>query len=464
MLYNTEKIGHAYKSKPNLNRENQIFLLMITDGEKWHYLAVKKLSALLKGKTSKHDGDFYCLNCLHSYRTENKLKKHYNVCQNHDYCYVEMPKEDNKILKYNHGEKSTKVPFIIYADMESLLEKMSTCHNNPKKSSTTKTNKHTLSGYSLFTHCSFDATKSKLDCYRGKPYLERLCKVLKEHAKKVINYEKKEMIPLTYKENKSYKKQKVCCICEKGFSTDDGNKKYHKAGDHCHYTGKYRGAAHKICNLRYKTAKGIPVVFHNGSAYDYHFIIKELAKESKGQFKCLGENTELLIPFSVQIEKILDNGKAIKYKIKFIDSFRFMSSSLSNLVDNLSEGLHNDKYTDCKSYRDYMSIKDDQLIFSCFHCKKNLKKDFNKELIKRFANIYEFCNRYINIFVLLLRKGVDPYEYMDSWERFHEALLRKTKDFYSSLNMENITSIDYRHAKRVFKNFNNKNIGDYHDF
>ena len=123
MLYNTEKIGHAYKSKPNLNRENQIFLLMITDGEKWHYLAVKKLSALLKGKTSKHDGDFYCLNCLHSYRTENKLKKHYNVCQNHDYCYVEMPKEDNKILKYNHGEKSTKVPFIIYADMESLLEK-----------------------------------------------------------------------------------------------------------------------------------------------------------------------------------------------------------------------------------------------------------------------------------------------------------------------------------------------------
>ena len=122
-----------------------------------------------------HDGDFYCLNCLHSYRAENKLKKHYNVCKNHDYCYVEMPKEDNKILKYNHGEKSTKVTFIIYADMESLLEKMSTCYNNRKKSSTTKINKHTPSGYSLFTHCSFDATKNKLDCYRGKHYLERFC-------------------------------------------------------------------------------------------------------------------------------------------------------------------------------------------------------------------------------------------------------------------------------------------------
>ena len=84
------------------------------------------------------------------------------------YCYVKMPKEDKKILKYNHGEKSIKVPFTIYADLVSLLEKMKTCHNNPQKSSTTKINKHTPSGYSLFTHCSFDTTKNKLDYYRGK--------------------------------------------------------------------------------------------------------------------------------------------------------------------------------------------------------------------------------------------------------------------------------------------------------
>ena len=97
----------------------------------------KKLSALFKGITSKHDGNIYCLNCFHSYKTEKKFKKYYNVCKNHD-CYVEMSNEDNKILKCNHGEKSMKVPFIIYADLESLLEKMSTCHNNPKNSSTTK--------------------------------------------------------------------------------------------------------------------------------------------------------------------------------------------------------------------------------------------------------------------------------------------------------------------------------------
>ena len=102
---------------------------------------------MLRGITSKHKGDFYWLNRFHSFGTENKLKKHKNTCENHDYCYVEMPKEDNKILKHNHGEKSMKVPFIIYAVLESLLEKMNTCHNNLEKSSTTKINKHRASGY-----------------------------------------------------------------------------------------------------------------------------------------------------------------------------------------------------------------------------------------------------------------------------------------------------------------------------
>ena len=97
--------------------------------------------------TSKHDGDFYCLNCLHSYRTKDKLKEHENICKYHDYCYIEIPNENNKILKYNPGEKSMKTPVIIYSDLESLLEKISTCHNNPKKSLTTKINKHTYRYY-----------------------------------------------------------------------------------------------------------------------------------------------------------------------------------------------------------------------------------------------------------------------------------------------------------------------------
>ena len=131
-----------------------------------------------------------------------------------------------------------RVPFIIYADLECLLEKMNSFHNNPEQSSTTKINKYTPSGYSLFTHCSFDRTKNKFDYYSGKNCMKNFYLNLREHATKIINYEKKEMIPLTKKEEKKHNKQKVCYIYKKGFSTDDSNKKYHKVKDHCHYTGK----------------------------------------------------------------------------------------------------------------------------------------------------------------------------------------------------------------------------------
>ena len=111
-----------------------------------------------------------------------------------------MPEKYNKILKYNQGERSIKSPHIIYANLYCLLEKTNTCHNNPEKSSTTKINKHAPSGYSLFTPCSFDTTKNKLDYYRGKNCLKNFCLDLREHVTKIINYEKKEMVPLTKKE------------------------------------------------------------------------------------------------------------------------------------------------------------------------------------------------------------------------------------------------------------------------
>ena len=198
MAYNTKEIRHAYKSKYNLKCKNQVIFLMITDGKQWPYLSVKSLSALLEEITGNNNGDFYCLNCFRSYTTKNKLEKHKNECN--DYCYVEIPKENNKILKYKHGEKAMRAPFVIYADLECLFEKMNICHNNPKKSSTTKVNKHTPSGYSLFTRCSFDTTKNKLDYYRGEDCMKEFCLDLREL--KIINYEKKEMIPLTKKENK----------------------------------------------------------------------------------------------------------------------------------------------------------------------------------------------------------------------------------------------------------------------
>ena len=375
---NTRKIHVAYKSKHNLTHENQIILLMITDGEKWHYLTVKNLSGLPRGITSNHAGDFYCLNCICAYSTKDKFEAHKKMCENHDYCHVEMPTKDNNTIKYNQGEKSMKLPFTIYADLECLLEKMSTCQNNPNESSTTKINKYTPSGYSLFTHCSFDNSKNKLNYYRGEDCMKKFCKDLRTHATKIINYEKKKMISLTIKEEIYHNKQKIYYICKKEFNKND--KKQQKVRDHCHYTGKYRGAAHNICNFRYKVPKEIPVVSNNGSTYDYHFIIKELVKEFEGNFECLGENTEKYITFSVPLKKKIENKNIeITYKIKFIDSYRFMSSLLSKLVDNLSEGIHNNKCADCESCLDYVhSTKNEKLIFKCFNCEQYYKKKFNK--------------------------------------------------------------------------------------
>ena len=456
--HNTRKIQVAYESKQNLTCDKQVILLMITDGEKWHYLTVKNLPGLLRGITSTHKEGFYCLNCFHSYRTKNKLEAHKKIWENHNYCNVEMPTKNN-IIKYNQGEKSIKLPFVIYADLECLLEKMSTCQNNPNESSTTEINKHIPSGYSLFTHCSFDRAKNKLDHYRGKDCMKKFSKDLREHATKIINYEKKNMISLTTEEKIYHNEQEICYICKKEF-----DKKNYKVRDHCHYTGKYRGTAHDICNLRYKIPKEIPVVFCNGSTYDYHFIIKELVKEFDRNCECLGENTEKYITFSVPIKKKIENKDIeITYKSKFIDSYKFMSSSLSKLVDNLSEGIHNNKCADCESCLDYVKTKNEKLLLKCFNCEQYYKKKFNKELIKRFKSKYEFCNKDLNKFILLLRKGVYPYDYMDNWERFNETLLPSKESFYSNLNMENIDDIDYRHGNNVFKRFKLKNLGEYHD-
>ena len=131
MPRDTQKIQVACKSKHNLAREKQVILLMISNGENWHYLVVKNLPGLLKGITPNHKQDFYCLNCFHSCRTKNKLEEHKKICENHDYCHVDMLNEDKKIIKYNQGEKCIKLLFIIYADLECLLKKMSTCYNNP---------------------------------------------------------------------------------------------------------------------------------------------------------------------------------------------------------------------------------------------------------------------------------------------------------------------------------------------
>ena len=155
------------------------------------------------------------------------------------------------------------------------------------------------------------------------------------------------------------------------------------------YRGKVRGAAHSECNLRYKVPKDIPVVFHNGSAYDYHFIIKQLAEEFEGEFKCLGENTEKYITFPVPLKK--ENGKTrITYKLMFIDSYRFMSTSLSNLVDDLS-GIYDKECKKCMERKnrlncEFIKFKNGRLNYKCKECKKSYIKLTNKSI-----KIFQLC-------------------------------------------------------------------------
>ena len=165
------------------------------------------------------------------------------------------------------------------------------------------------------------------------------------------------MISLTDYENIIYELQEECHICQKDFcynkNEENKFKMYRKVRDHCHYTGKFRGAAHGICNLNYKIPKEILVKIHNGLTNDYHFIIKELGEEFKGEFEFLRENTEKFTTFSIPIKREHNNGKTITYKIKFIDTCRYMRSELSDLVDNLSEIKNND----CKTCMERKYIK-----------------------------------------------------------------------------------------------------------
>ena len=271
------------------------------------------------------------------------------------------------------------------------IKKIDTCQNNPDLSSTNKINQHIPSGYSIYTNFSFDKSNNKLSYYRGEDCMKRFCKDLKDHATKIIDFKKKTMIPLTKEEKDNYNKENICYICKKDFNNDT------KVRDHCHFTGKYRRAAYNTCNLRYKIPKNIPVIFHNGSTYDDHFIIKELACEFDGNFESLGENTEKYITFSVPIKKRIDNKNIdITYKIKFIDSFRFMATSLSKLVGNLTDNIHNDKCNKCKSNICFVNAVNEKLIFKCIDCEKEYEKEFNKELVERFASTYKFCDNDLN--------------------------------------------------------------------
>ena len=209
---------------------------------------------------------------LHSFRTENKLKTHEKVWKNKDFSGIIISSEKDKILQFNQYMKLDKIPYIIYADIESLIRKIDGCTSNPENSSTKKIGKHIRYGYSMSTIWGFDSIESKYSLYRGKDCMKHFCGSLGEHAKNIIDFERKKMLTLTKEELKS---PKVFYICAKGFIKKIVNdKNYRKVRNHYHYTVKYGDVTHSLCNLKSNVPNEILIRFHNGSNYDIILSLK----------------------------------------------------------------------------------------------------------------------------------------------------------------------------------------------
>ena len=349
-----------------------------------HYCLVKNPSRLLSKQISAHrEGTHICFRCLNPFWSHKSLEKHWEYCRNHEAVKINMP-EKGTMLMFKHHERSEKLPFIIYADTEALIKEMYNCDPNPQNSYTKKYQKHEPISFSYYIK-SFDDNvyESKLRKYTGEDAMEKFVEWIEEDVKEIANIPDVKMI-FGSNELKQFNEATKCWICNEEFddtADEKGYRKNEKVKDHCHYTGRFRGAAHNSCNLKYKKPKFIPVVFHNLSGYDSHLFIKNLGF-TDGNIDCIPNNEEKYISFTKNtVTGSYTNkegkDKPIKHKIRFIDSFKFMSDSLESLVNNLPDDAFN-----------------------------NLERCYKGEKLS-----------------LVKRKGVYPYEYMDSLERFFRTIM-----------------------------------------
>ena len=323
-------------------------------------------------------------------------------------------------LKFENYNKQFPIPFVIYADFECFTKPMSNCSPNPEDSYSYNYQKHEPSGFCFYIKGINPDIKFKPIIYTKKNPDDDIPLIFVNKLEKVTNniygdfYMRSKSISITRKQYKEYNKSVVCHICKKELLPED------KVCDHCHFTGEYRGPAHRNCNLQCRKPMIIPVIFHNLQGYDAHLFIKQLSK-IKGDFTCIPSTEEKYISFSkkVKVDEYQNkDGKTISlnFELRFIDSFKFLQTSLANLV-------------------------------------KNLQPD-------DFVNTKEIFRDKID---LLTRKGVYPYDYVSTIKKFDETQLPPQKEFYSKLNDEDITDDEYQHALNVWKTFGCKNIRDYHD-
>ena len=399
------------------NRKHNVILLLIERNGVKHYCLVKNSSRLLSRQISAHkEGSHICFRCLNPFWSHKSLEKPLEYCKNHEAVKINMP-EKGTILKFKHHDRSEKLPFIIYADTEALIKEMQNCDPSPLDSYTKKYQKHEPISFSYYIK-SFDDNvyESKLRKYTGEDAMEKFVDWIEEDVKDIANIPDVEMI-ISSDELKQFDEATKCWIC-KGDFDDTGDE---KVKDHCHYTGRFRGAAHNSCNLNYKKPKFIPVVFHNLSGYDSHLFIKNLGF-TEGNIDCIPNNEEKYISFTKNtvVGSYTDKkgkDKPIKHKIRFIDSFKFMNESLESLVNNLPDDGFN-----------------------------NLERFYKGEKLS-----------------LVKRKGFYPYEYMNSSKRFKEDKIPSKEAFYSRLTGEGISDEGYEHVENVWNVFGMKTLQDYHD-
>ena len=347
-------------------------LLLIIDGKCRHYTMIKSLSRLLGSRNTRHTcKKYFCLNCLQGFHSELSRDKHYEYCKDNESVKIKKLKPVS-FIKFHDGQSQFKVPFTMYADFEAILKQVPDHKPKQNKSYTKKVNQHIPSGFCIYSKFAYGEVKDPLKLYRGKDCVQVFCDHVKKEARRLYHmFSEKPMEPLTSEEWKGYNQATKYHIFFKPFEEIKP-----KVRDHYHYIGKYRGPTHRNCNLRYKIPSHIPVIFHNLSRYDAHLFIQELGKKTN-KIGVIAENKEKYISFTtnVMVDEYQDKGKTKEKKVqlRFINSFKFMASSLDSLTNNLVKGG------------------------------------------KKLARFKDYSN---NQYVLLVKKGVYPYEYMTSWDKF----------------------------------------------
>ena len=408
--------------------EDQMNLLLITKDEKKHYVLIKDFNAFMYNQSKHKERKHFCMYCLQCFSSERVLANHVNNCLTVNGAQaINMPKQGENILKLNNFHKQLPVLFVIYADFEAITKKVQGCEQSEeikkdkdRRSYTEAYQTHEDCGYGYKVICCYDDKYSKYTLiYRGEnavyKFMEKMLEEV-EYCKAVIKTHFNKPLVMTEVDEQNFKTMDGCHICGEKYTDKDV-----RVRDHCHITGRFRGSAHQECNLKLRIKPEnlkIPVIFHNLGGYDSHFIMQQIGEiaNKHGYTNRKGEKQDLNInAISNNMEKYM--AFMLGNHLTFIDSFQFMSSSLDKLVRNLPK---------------------DDLIYT--------SKAFKGKRLD-----------------LMSQKGVYPYDYKDSFEKFNEKELPTKNQFYSILNDQDITNDEYNHAKEVWNTFMIRTLGDYHD-